>query len=94
MNVPTNSDCPKCGDKASLKRIGKQNALYPLGCFFVLGLPFSLLHKTSSPVDYECQSCGERLSVRGWMSKFALFILVLFIVLYALMVVYVIERSL
>jgi|GEM_PF-2039877 len=64
--------CPNCGEDCSLFCIGKRNALYPAGCFQILGLPLSMLHQISSPIDYRCKSCDERFGVRGVLAKIAL----------------------
>lgn len=43
----------------------------------ILGLMFSILHKESCPIDYECQECAHLFGRRGTREKIFLSILIL-----------------
>lgn len=60
---------------------GKRFAVYPAGCLSIIGLPLSMLHQASSPIDYECRKCGIIFGKRDGVAKFALIFLLLMLVL-------------
>jgi hypothetical protein len=72
-------NCPKC-NSADILVHGKRNALYPLGLYAVVGLPFAMLHQASSPIDYHCNGCGTNFARRTKTGRVAWVCLVLSIV--------------
>jgi len=70
--------CPYC-NSSNLHICGKRNALYPIGLVAIIGLPFSLLHQASSPIDYKCKECGVGFQHRTITAKIARGVLVLLV---------------
>lgn len=66
--------CPKCGS-AHLHCLGKRYALYPSGCVVILSIPFSWLHRLSSPYEFDCRDCGQRFGKRTLPAKITFIIL-------------------
>ena len=69
--------CPKCGDDSNIVCHGKRYSVYPSGCLVIIGYPFAILHQTSCPIDYECQTCHANFGIRSSMAKIALGLLFL-----------------
>ena len=75
MKAPSPS-CPTCGPDATVTCLGKRNALYPAGCLMIIGFPLAILHQTSSPVEYRCETCQRKFGVRRILARIALGILI------------------
>lgn len=73
--------CPKCGSLALIAH-GKRNALYPMGCWLVIGFAFAMLHKVASPHEYECRDCAARFARRDFSARIALGLLILSVLTY------------
>ena len=72
MKLPV---CKKCGSD-QIQVIGKRNALYPMGCLYVLGPLFASLHQLQSPVDFRRNGCGRQMGRRTLFSKVALVLVI------------------
>ena len=71
--------CPKCGEQSRLISHGKRYSLYPAGCLYVLGLVVAIVHRSSAPVDFECQACGHKFAQRSLLAKINLLLLILIV---------------
>ena len=63
--------CPKCQSDQIMSH-GKRYALYPAGCLSVLTLPIALVHRESTPHEFECRACEHRFAIRTPAAKMAL----------------------
>ena len=71
--------CPKCNDDSKVTCHGKRYAMYPSGCVAILGPILAVIHQASTPVDYECKSCGLEFSRRSTAAKVGLVGILVFI---------------
>jgi len=71
--------CPQCHDEHSVSCYGRKYALYPAGCFVLLGPGFALAHQVSTPLEYECQNCGVRFKRRTRAAKLMLGVILVFV---------------
>lgn len=55
--------CPKCHG-GEITCHGKRYALYPAGCVTLFALPLAWVHRESTPIDFECRTCGHRFCKR------------------------------
>jgi transcription elongation factor Elf1 len=85
---PVPMKCPKCNDDSMVICHGKRYAMYPSGCLALIGPILAVIHQASTPVDYECKSCGLEFSRRSTAAKIGLIGILLFI-LYLIWVTYV-----
>ena len=79
MTPPESIRCPGCGSPSSIISHGKRYAVYPSGCLALIGPILAILHQASSPVDYECGTCGRKFSARSSVAKLCLGIIALVI---------------
>jgi predicted RNA-binding Zn-ribbon protein involved in translation (DUF1610 family) len=71
--------CPECGS-TNVQTLGKRNWPYPVALVAVIGAALALLHQAASPIDYRCPACGLRFGRRTTAARFALLVMILFIV--------------
>ena len=71
--------CPECGS-TTVQSLGKRNWPYPVALVAVIGAALALLHQAASPIDYRCPVCGLRFARRTTPARFALLVIILFIV--------------
>jgi predicted RNA-binding Zn-ribbon protein involved in translation (DUF1610 family) len=84
--------CPECGS-SSVLTLGKRNWPYPVALVAVIGATLALLHQAASPIDYRCPACGLRFARRTTSARFALLVMILFIVGVPLLLIFFFLRS-
>jgi predicted RNA-binding Zn-ribbon protein involved in translation (DUF1610 family) len=84
--------CPECGC-TTVQSIGKRNWPYPVALVAVIGAALALLHQAASPIDYRCPACGLRFARRTTPARFALLVIILFIVGVPLLLIFFSLRS-
>jgi hypothetical protein len=69
--------CPSCGEEADITCLGKRYGVYPSGCFLILSLPLSMVHRLSSPIEFRCRNCNRVFGKRTGFGIFGLVLLCL-----------------
>lgn len=67
--------CPSCNSPEVISK-GRKYAVYPAGCFVLIGLPYAILHRASTPMLYACGKCRHEFGKRTTLAKIAFGVLI------------------